>query len=92
MEITTASGSATFQINQNPETPTQRENVLRKLLDVCYHDADEAGFEGTREDWEPVEANLDFVVDNAPFEPTSEDWAAAGLSWVGGAHCPGDDA
>jgi hypothetical protein len=86
MEITTASGSAIFHISENPETSTQRENVLRTLLDVCYHDADEAGFEGTRADWEPTEVDLDWITDKAPFTPSDEDWDNAGISWVGGAH------
>jgi len=91
-ELTTASGTVVKQVNLSPSSEAGRSKALRSLIDICYHDADEAGYEGDREDWEPTELDLDWIVDKVDFAPTEADWKRAGLEWVGSAHCTGDDA
>ncbi len=61
--------------------------TLAELLEDCYLEAQRQGYPGGRFDYEPSEADLDYVTDMLGRRPSRAEWRAAGLHYVGGKHC-----
>jgi len=58
---------------------------IKALIEECEAAARREGWVG---DWEPVAADLEYVVEELGYKPTRDEWLALpGVGWIGGEHC-----
>lgn len=64
---------------------------LKALCNSCIDDAREQGYEGIGDAYTYTAADMEYITDHIIAEhdrkPTAKEWEAAGLSYVGSAHC-----
>jgi hypothetical protein len=59
--------------------------LIKREIEACRAEAMKEGFDPETE-WEPTEADAEFVIEELGRKPTRQEWADAGWKYVGGKH------